>query len=69
MIRVLDTRFQSFRHSIAKGDQGGNLLSKEEIVAKFWTNVDFYGVVSKGNTEKILALVEHLEKLDSVNNK
>jgi 2-methylcitrate dehydratase PrpD len=52
--------------SVAKGDPR-NPLSKEEIIAKFWTNVDFSRAVSKENAEKILALVEKLEKLDSVN--
>jgi hypothetical protein len=41
-------------------------LSKDEILAKFWNNVDFSRTVSRENAGKILALLEKLEELDSV---
>jgi 2-methylcitrate dehydratase PrpD len=51
---------------IARGDQRGNPLSKDEILAKFWNNVDFSRTVSRENAGEILARLEKLEELDSV---
>jgi 2-methylcitrate dehydratase PrpD len=53
--------------SVARGDGFGNPLSKDEIIAKFWLNVDYSGTIARYNAEKLLALLEKLEDLDSVN--
>jgi 2-methylcitrate dehydratase PrpD len=52
---------------VAKGDSLGNPMSKDEIIAKFWTNVEFSQTVTRQKAEELLALLEKLEKLDSVN--
>jgi len=43
-----------------------NPLSKEEIIDKFWTNVDFCGRIPKQNATELLQMLDNLEKLDSV---
>ncbi len=52
---------------VPRGDQLQNPISKDEIIAKFWTNVEFSRTVTKKNAEKLLAILEKLEELDSVN--
>ena len=64
---MLATREITESSSIARGDQLGNPLSKDEIVAKFWTNVEFSGKITKKNAESLLALLENLEEVDDVN--
>jgi 2-methylcitrate dehydratase PrpD len=51
---------------VAKGDPRFNPMSKEEKLAKFWNNVEFSGRLSRQKTEKLLAAIEDLDKLDSV---
>jgi len=50
---------------IAKGDPR-NPMSREELLAKFWTNIDFSRTVPRENAERFVQMVEDLEKLDSV---
>ena len=50
----------------AKGDPLINPMSKDEIIAKFWTNVEFCGVISKEKADELLQTLLNLEKLDSV---
>jgi hypothetical protein len=51
----------------AKGDPISHPMSKKEIIAKFWANVDFSKTVSRRNAEELLDLLEKLEELDSIN--
>jgi 2-methylcitrate dehydratase PrpD len=48
-----------------KGDPRGNPMSKDEIIAKFWTNVEFCGRISKEKASELLRMLQNLEKLDS----
>ena len=50
---------------IASGDPG-NPISREDLLTKFWTNIDFSRTVSRENAGKVLNMVENLENLDSV---
>jgi 2-methylcitrate dehydratase PrpD len=50
---------------IARGDPR-NPLSRDELIAKFWTNIEFSRTISKDNAQKVLDLIEDLENLDSV---
>jgi 2-methylcitrate dehydratase PrpD len=50
---------------IAKGDPR-NPISREELLAKYWMNIEFSHTISKKNAEKVLKMVEDLENLDSV---
>ena len=43
-----------------------NPISKDDILAKFWTNVEFNGRISKEKATKFLQIVENLEEVDSV---
>lgn len=40
---------------------------REKIAAKFWHQVDFSQTVSRKNAEKLIALIDHLEDLQGVN--
>jgi aconitate decarboxylase len=51
----------------AKGDQMQNPLSRDEIKAKYWANIEFSQTISRRNAEQLLDLVENLENLESVN--
>jgi 2-methylcitrate dehydratase PrpD len=64
-VRMKDGReFDEFT-DIASGDPR-NPISREQLMAKFWTNIDFSRTVTRGNAEKFVKMVEDLENLDSV---
>jgi 2-methylcitrate dehydratase PrpD len=50
---------------IAKGDPR-NPMSREELIAKFWMNIEFSRTITKENAGKALNLIEDLEHLQSV---
>lgn len=66
-VKKKDGRVFSEFTNTPKGDPISNPMSRDEIIAKFWTNVDFSQMVSKDNAEKLLKLLERLEEVDSVN--
>jgi len=49
-----------------RGDQDKNPMSKDEIIAKFWANVESSRILKKENAEEVIRLVENIEKLDSL---
>jgi 2-methylcitrate dehydratase PrpD len=49
-----------------KGDPLTNPMTYEDIIAKFWMNVEFSGKISKKKAEELLDKLLKLEKLDSV---
>jgi 2-methylcitrate dehydratase PrpD len=51
----------------AKGDRTRNPISKEELLAKFWLNVDYSRTIAAENAQRMLNLLENLEELDNVN--
>lgn len=51
---------------VAKGDPLKNPMPKNEITAKFWTNVEFSRAVTREKAETLLNLLEKLEELDNV---
>jgi 2-methylcitrate dehydratase PrpD len=62
-----DGREYTAESKIARGDIPGNPISKDELIAKFWGNVEFANKHTKENTDKLLALLEKLEDLDNIN--
>lgn len=52
---------------VAKGDPLKNPMPKNEITAKFWTNVEFSRTIAREKAEALLTLLEKLEELDSIN--
>ena len=52
---------------VAKGDPLRNPISKDDLLAKFWTNVEFSQTVTREKAEALLTLLEKLEDLDSIN--
>ncbi len=64
-VRMKDGKeFDEFTE-IARGDPR-NPISREELLAKFWTNIDFSRTVTRENAGRFLKMVEHLENVDSV---
>ncbi len=51
---------------IARGDPRANPMTPDDIIAKFWMNVDFSGKISREKASELLAMLENLEELDSV---
>ncbi|MGD0917166.1 MAG: MmgE/PrpD family protein [Thermodesulfobacteriota bacterium] len=49
-----------------KGHSTKNPMSKDEIIAKFWTNVEFSQTVTRKNADRLLTLLGNLEELDQV---
>src|SRR4030065_1910719 len=45
-----------------KGDPQHNPMTRDDILAKFWTNVDFSGKISKKKATELLRRMENLEK-------
>jgi 2-methylcitrate dehydratase PrpD len=52
---------------VPKGDPQ-NPLSKEEIISKFWTNVEFSQTINREKANQVLSMIENLESLDKVKN-
>ena len=40
-------------------------MTHEEIIAKFWTNVEFSGKISKKKAAALLEMLQNLEKAES----
>jgi 2-methylcitrate dehydratase PrpD len=66
-VKMKDGREFSEFNDAPRGDPVRNPMSKEEITAKYMANVDFSQTVTRDNAQKVLALLENLEELDSVN--
>jgi 2-methylcitrate dehydratase PrpD len=49
-----------------KGDPQYNPMTRDEIIEKYWTNVDFSGKIRKKKATELLEILQNLEKLDSV---
>jgi hypothetical protein len=41
-------------------------MTRDEIIEKYWTNVDFSGKIRKKKATELLVTLQNLEKLDSV---
>ena len=82
LVAVDDVRFEGARVKVtlndgreftewreyAKGDPLHNPMSKDDIIAKFRTNVEFTGKVSKQKADELLETLQNLDKLDSIRN-
>jgi len=64
-VRMNDGRRYSEYLRMAVGDPS-NPLSREGLIAKFIDQVEFSKKVSRHNAEKIIEMVENLEKIDNV---
>jgi 2-methylcitrate dehydratase PrpD len=62
-----DGREYKAESKIAKGEIPGNPMLKEELMAKFWDNVEFANKHTRDNAERLLGLIEKIEDLDNVN--
>jgi 2-methylcitrate dehydratase PrpD len=66
VVRMNDGHEFSEYVSIPKGSPLGQPLTKDEIIAKYREQVAFSGMVANEDSEKLLALLESLEKVDNV---
>jgi len=48
-----------------KGDPQDNPMTHEEIIDKFWVNVDFSGKISQEKAAELLEMLHNLKKLGS----
>jgi len=65
-VRTKDGSEYRAENQIARGDIAGNPLSRDELLAKFWGNVDFAHKHEKGDAEALLGLLEDLEAQDDM---
>ena len=66
VVKMKDGREFSEYTDTWKGDPLKEPLSKDEIINKFWKQVDFSQTISREKAAKLLDLIEKLEKLDNV---
>ena len=50
-----------------KGEPVGNPLSKDEIVDKFFSNLEYSQKIDRAKGEKLLSLLDKLEELENIN--
>jgi 2-methylcitrate dehydratase PrpD len=67
VVKMRDGRVFSESTNTWKGDPLASPLSKEEIVNKFWKQVDFSQTIRKEAAEQLLERIERIEELDNVN--
>lgn len=65
-VKMKDGREFHAAVDIAKGDPIEKPLTREEIIEKFRTNVDFSKTVTKRNAEAALSILEKLEEVDDI---
>ena len=65
-VKMKDGRKLSEFKDTSKGYPLTNPMPKNEIIAKYIGNVDYSSTVSEDNAQKVLELMENMEKLDSV---
>ena len=65
-VRTKDGREYASESQIPRGDMAGNPLSRDELLAKFWGNVEFAHKHEKSDAETLLELLENLEEQDSI---
>jgi 2-methylcitrate dehydratase PrpD len=66
-VTLHDGREFSEETRFARGDGKRNPISKAELLAKFWLNVDYSRTVTRENAQKLLTLLENLEEINNVN--
>jgi 2-methylcitrate dehydratase PrpD len=64
-LTMKDGRELTGSQEIARGDPQ-NPISRDDILAKFWTNVEFCGRITREKAQTFLDMVANLEELDSV---
>jgi 2-methylcitrate dehydratase PrpD len=65
-VTLNDGRKLTESREYAKGDPLHNPMSPDEIIAKYWTNVEFSNKISKQKASELLETLLNLDKLDSV---
>jgi 2-methylcitrate dehydratase PrpD len=66
VVRMKDGGEFSEHTDLWKGDPLNAPLSKEEILNKFWQQVDFSQTVSRDRAARLLALIDRIDTLDNV---
>ena len=54
------------RCDVPKGDIYKSAMSKEEVLDKFYKNIEFSGAMTRGEADRIVEVVDRLEKLENI---
>lgn len=65
-VRTKDGEEYSAESVVPRGDIAENPLTRDELMAKFWDNVEFGAKHRRSDAETLLGLLENLEGLDSI---
>ena len=65
-VTLNDGRKLTESQEYARGDPQHNPMSQDDIIAKYWTNLEFTGKISKSKADELLVTLLDLDKLDSV---
>ncbi|MBE6463728.1 MAG: MmgE/PrpD family protein [Eggerthellaceae bacterium] len=66
VIKLADGTELKARVDMALGDYKQTRLSRDEVLAKYYANIEFSGKVSKENADKIVEVIDHLEDLEDI---
>jgi 2-methylcitrate dehydratase PrpD len=55
----------AYRYSTMRG-YPGRPLSREELIEKYWNNINFCGIIPRNQAEKAFDMIENLEKVDNI---
>ena len=65
-IKLADGTELKSRVEMAYGDYKQTRMPREEVIEKYYKNIEFSGKVSKENADKIIEVIDHLEDLEDV---
>jgi hypothetical protein len=65
-VRMKDRNECEAENVIARGNIAANPTARDELLAKFWDNVEFAQKHRQGDAEALLELLEHLEDQDGI---
>lgn len=54
------------RCDVPKGDIYKSAMSAEEVLDKFYKNIEFSGAITRGDADRIVDVVDHLEDLEDI---
>jgi 2-methylcitrate dehydratase PrpD len=65
-VTLNDGRKLTESQDYARGDPVHNPMSQDDIIAKYWTNIEFSNKISKQKASKLLETLQNLDNLDGV---
>lgn len=65
-VRTREGKEYTTHSEVARGDIAGNPLSRDELMGKFWGNVEFAGRHKRSDAEALLGSLEDLENMQNI---